>query len=321
MHSTPPEAPANLTFESDPHRVRPAPDGSPGDAARSQSVVSFACIYREHRSAVHALALRICGPRLASDVTQEVFVRLWTHPEKFDPDRGSLRSFLLMMSRHKAVDAVRAEAVRHARELRTAGQSEPTTAGADEDVLRRDIATRVAVGLDQLHPNQKEAIVLAFYGGFSYREVAVIVGRAEGTIKGRIRAGLQKLQTTLADLVKPELAGRVASIDVSPADSPLAAAALTMALSQVQSEAELLERELQAAFDSRVALEQAKGVINERDDVAIREAFSRLQALARRDHASLIESAAGVVAADACAAPDDVTVDLTNSDAEGASQG
>ena len=145
--------------------------------------------------------------------------------------------------------------------------------------------------------------MLAFYGGFSYREVAVILGRAEGTIKGRIRTGLRKLQGTLAELVNPDPTGRADSNDASPADSLLAADALIVALAQVQTEAELVERELHVAFDARVALEQAKGVLPQRDDVSIREAFSRLHALARRDHVTLIESASGVVAASAPPSP------------------
>lgn len=218
-----------------------------------------------------------------------------------------------MMSRHKAVDALRSEAVRHVRELRTAASSEPTTAGADEEVLHHDLAARLAASLDQLHPNQKQAIELAFYGGFSYREVAVILGRAEGTVKGRIRTGLAKLRTLLDDLVGPETTGRAVSNAASPAESLVDPVALTTALMQIETEAELHERELRQSFDARVTLEQAKGSISERDDLSLREAFARLHALARRDQRGLLETATSVVdnrAADANG--DELKIDLTD---------
>ena len=161
---------------------------------------AFLDAYRDHGHAVRAMALRICGPSLAVDVTQDVFIRLWLEPEKFDPDRGSLRTYLLLLTRHRAVDAVRAESALRARERNTA-PSWSTTATPDETLLRRDLAARVDAGLARLTPGQRQAIVLAFYDGLTYHEVATLLGEPEGTIKGRIRSGLRCLRTILAELM------------------------------------------------------------------------------------------------------------------------
>jgi RNA polymerase sigma-70 factor (ECF subfamily) len=178
----------------------------------SQSHVIFASAYREHGQAVLAQAMRVCGPTLAIDVTQDVFLHLWSHPEKFDPARGSLRTYLLVMARNKAVDSIRTESARSAREL---GIAEPTgqraaDADADEALLRNDLAARVDAALEQLPFTQREAIVLAYFGGISYHQVARLLGLPEGTVKGRIRMGLQKLRRALRDDWEIDLTDRAA---------------------------------------------------------------------------------------------------------------
>jgi RNA polymerase sigma-70 factor (ECF subfamily) len=161
---------------------------------------AFLDAYRDHGHAVHAVASRICGASLAIDVTQDVFLRLWLQPDKFDPQRGSLRTYLLVLTRHRAVDAVRSESALRARE-RIAEPSWSSTATPDDALLRRDLAVRVLAGLEQLTTEQRQAIVLAFYDGLSYHEVAALLGQPEGTIKGRIRSGLRSLRTILAEVV------------------------------------------------------------------------------------------------------------------------
>lgn len=157
---------------------------------------ALAELYRRHSGALRTAALRVLrDPALAADVVQEVFVRLWQHPERFDAERGSLRSFLLADSHGRSVDLVRAETARRRREERELGMRlaahEPTAedeavANIDAEEIRRALAT--------LSPEERAAIDLAYFGGRSYREVALELGEPEGTVKSRIRSGLVKLR-------------------------------------------------------------------------------------------------------------------------------
>jgi len=159
----------------------------------------FAEIYRDHSSAVYGLACRVCGPGLAAEVTQDVFTRLWTRPEKFDPERGSLRSFLLAGANSRAIDVVRSEASRRGREERTARLAPAASAAADHELLEKERSARIAEALIELPAPQRDAIVSASYGERTYREAAQVLREPEGTIKSRIRAGLETLRNALGD--------------------------------------------------------------------------------------------------------------------------
>ncbi len=159
----------------------------------------FAEIYRDHSSAIYGLACRVCGPGLAAEVTQDVFTRLWTHPDKFDPARGSLRSFLLASANGRAIDVVRSEGWRRGREERTSRLAPAVSAGADRELLEQERSARIAAALSELPAPQRDAIVSAFYGEHTYREAAQVLCEPEGTIKSRIRAGLRTLRNALGD--------------------------------------------------------------------------------------------------------------------------
>lgn len=156
--------------------------------------------YRRHAGAVHALARRVLlEDSAAEEVVQEVFVRLWNSPERFDAQRGSLRSFLLAQAHGRAVDMLRSETSRKRREERDAR----TTAEAGYDLEREvwDLATaeRVKQAVAQLPADERRSIELAYFGGHTYREVAALLDQPEGTVKSRIRSGLRRLRTHLAD--------------------------------------------------------------------------------------------------------------------------
>ena len=133
----------------------------------------------------------------ASDVAQEVFLRFWLHPERFDPSRGSLRTYLLTVGRSVAIDAARSDAAR--RRPRgggdTAGGAPPGS--IDDGLLSDEAAERVRSALLRLPRLERDAIATAFYGGCSYRAAAVVLGESEGTVKSRIRAGLHRLRELL----------------------------------------------------------------------------------------------------------------------------
>lgn len=151
--------------------------------------------YRRHGGAVHSLARRVLGSaEAAEDVTQEVFVRLWEKPERFDSNRGSLRSFLLAVAHSRAVDHLRSQAARSAREARSAQQVVASGYDLERHVwdLHLDEKVRKAVG--SLPDAERQAIEMAYFGGHTYRQVAALLGQPEGTVKARIRNGLSRLR-------------------------------------------------------------------------------------------------------------------------------
>ena len=165
---------------------------------RDQS--AFARIYDRFGSAVYGLSRQVLkDDGLAQDVTQEIFLRLWNEPQRFDPERGSLRSFLLREAHSRSIERVRSEEARRQRESRSEFRDRPVPLDIEDDVLRSLTSDEVRNALSQLPEGERSAIVLAYYGGHSYREVASVLGAPEGTIKSRIRSGLLKLSSLLDD--------------------------------------------------------------------------------------------------------------------------
>jgi len=152
----------------------------------------------DHKSAVLGMALKVLvDMRLAEEVAQDAFVALWRRPGSFDPARGTLRAFLMGVARNKAIDAVRREESRRRTrdDLMAQHVVESEVPPATEEIDERQ---RVQAALARLTPPQREAIVLAYYGGRTYREVAEELGIPEGTAKTRLRDGLSTLRRLLA---------------------------------------------------------------------------------------------------------------------------
>ncbi len=126
-------------------------------------------------------------------------MRLWNEPERFDPERGSLRAFLLAQSHRRAVDVVRSEEARKKREQREAEATIEVDDGLDREVFDLNMAENVKDALGDLPDRERVPIELAYYGGRTYREVAAELDTPEGTIKSRIRSGLAKLRDTLTE--------------------------------------------------------------------------------------------------------------------------
>lgn len=161
---------------------------------------ALAEVYRRHAGAVFALAQRVLRNRaLAEEAVQDVFLRLWDQPDKFDPERGSLRSYLLAQGHGRSVDLLRSETSRQEREVRYAASSVDIGQDLEAEVEDLVVSEEVHKVLLVLPKPEREAIQLAYFGGHSYREVARLLGEPEGTIKSRIRAGLQRLRVLLAD--------------------------------------------------------------------------------------------------------------------------
>ncbi len=154
--------------------------------------------YRRHAGAVYSLARRVLlDVNAAEEVVQEVFLRLWTAPDKFDPERGSLRSYLLAQAHGRAVDQLRSESARKRREDREARRTAEAGYDIEREVWDLTVASRVQDVVAGLPQEERRAISLAYFGGHTYREVASLLDEPEGTIKSRIRAGLKRMRSAL----------------------------------------------------------------------------------------------------------------------------
>ena len=146
---------------------------------------------------VYQQALRVTNNRTAAqDITQEVFVYIWAHPSRFDPDRGELKTWLRTIAYRRGVDWVRQEVARRRREVANAGSetvpdpADLTDAAAGHALIRRAV--------DALPDHQRTAIRLAYFEGHTFRRVATMLGIPEGTAKSRLLAGLAALRRRLA---------------------------------------------------------------------------------------------------------------------------
>jgi RNA polymerase sigma-70 factor, ECF subfamily len=149
--------------------------------------------------AVYGGALGVLGHHAAAqDVVQDVFVELWTHPGRYDPDAGPLRAYLTMQARHRAVDLIRSELRRVARQERSSrlepGQPESSPW---ERVMASEAATAVRAAVQTLPESQRRIVELAYFRGLTCREAAEAAGIPEGTAKSRLRLALAKLETVL----------------------------------------------------------------------------------------------------------------------------
>jgi len=161
---------------------------------------AFAEAYRRHAGAVFALAQRMLWERsLAEELVQEIFLRLWEHPDRFEQARGSLRSFLLMDAHGRCVDRIRTDTRRRQREERSARAEMVADYDLDLEAYDLEVADQVREVLATLSEAERRAIELAYFGGHTYREVARILDQPEGTIKSRIRTGLMRLRRQLLD--------------------------------------------------------------------------------------------------------------------------
>ena len=159
---------------------------------------ALAELYDRYAGFVYGLAVRTLLDRpTAEDITQEVFVFLWEHPERIDPGRGTLRGFLATLTHRRAVDAVRQEEARRRRETRVARRDGGDMPDVDAAMIRSETTGRVRTALEVLPEPQRQALELAYFDGYTYRQVANVLGIPEGTAKSRLRLALTRIAENL----------------------------------------------------------------------------------------------------------------------------
>jgi RNA polymerase sigma-70 factor (ECF subfamily) len=161
---------------------------------------AFAVLYERHTNVAFSLAFRMCGKRaIAEEVVQDAFLSLWRGGSRYDRTRGSVRTWVLGIVHNRAIDALRRGTVHDRGRVSDEGIEERLEAPdrTDQEVGRRDEAREIRAALEGLPVEQSHVIELAYYGGFTHSEIATMLNTPIGTIKGRMRLGLQKLRSQL----------------------------------------------------------------------------------------------------------------------------
>jgi len=169
---------------------------------RRGKAAAFEVVYERHASAAFSLAYRIVGTRNgAEDVSQEAFLSIWRSGARYDRGRGSVRSWVLGIVHHRAIDHLRRATVHDKRRASDEGMEERFEARerTDTEVARRDEAQTVRRAMETLPADQCQVIELAYFGGFTHTEIADMLEAPVGTIKGRMRLGLKKMRAQLGE--------------------------------------------------------------------------------------------------------------------------
>jgi RNA polymerase sigma-70 factor (ECF subfamily) len=167
---------------------------------------AFELVYDRHGGAAFSLAYRMVGNRVtAEDITQEAFLSIWRSRLRYDQARGSVRTWVLGIVHNRAIDALRRGTVhdRGRESLDGVEERHEARERTDVEAARRDEARSVRSALDTLPEEQRRTVELAYFGGFSHSQIAELLGMPIGTVKGRMRLGLQKLRGQLAESVSP----------------------------------------------------------------------------------------------------------------------
>ncbi|MFI5027716.1 MAG: RNA polymerase sigma factor [Solirubrobacterales bacterium] len=164
---------------------------------------AFAVFYDRHGGAAFSLAYRIVGERAAAeDVTQEAFISVWRSGARYDRARGSVRSWMLGIVRNRAIDLLRSKAGRAPSldfDDESVLEQRPAAELTEDEALRRETADELRGVMGGLPGEQSKVIELAYFGGFSHSEIAQMLGVPLGTVKGRMRLGLEKIRSELAE--------------------------------------------------------------------------------------------------------------------------
>jgi RNA polymerase sigma-70 factor (ECF subfamily) len=176
-----------------------AEGGADGDllvGVKAGDAAAFALLYDRHSRAAYGLAHRILGEATAAeDVVQEAFLTVWRQAATYGPERGTVRAWLLAIVHHRAIDHVRRRSYREERLLALDAVADPPDSADTWEQARQSVeGQHVREALEHLPPDQRRSITLAYFGGYTHDEIARLLGVPLGTVKGRLRIGLQKMR-------------------------------------------------------------------------------------------------------------------------------
>ena len=182
-------------------------DGQLVELVAQQDAGALEALYDRYGRAAYSLARRILTEEtLAQDVVQEVFLSLWRDARRFDAGRGTVATYLLSMTHHRAVDVVRRE--ENLRRWRTSDEglelAPDPKARVEDEVEASERRAEVRAALKDLPDPQRQALLLAYFGGYTQREVSALVGVPLGTVKTRMAAGMRKMREALSDAGREE---------------------------------------------------------------------------------------------------------------------
>ncbi|MFN8015129.1 MAG: sigma-70 family RNA polymerase sigma factor [Acidimicrobiia bacterium] len=171
-----------------------------------KSVEAFENVFRLYSGSCLSLSRKILGDESkANDVVQTVFVDLYKYPEKIDPSRGSIRTYLLTKTHSKSIDLIRSEKIRREYENKKSTsekvQGKHIELSIEEVIDNLSLSEPMKQALEQLNSLEREALILSYYQGYTYREAAKLLNEPEGTIKSRIRSALKKIKKSIHDFV------------------------------------------------------------------------------------------------------------------------
>jgi RNA polymerase sigma-70 factor, ECF subfamily len=165
---------------------------------------AFEVLYDRHGAAAFSLAYRMVGTRaVAEDIVQEAFLSIWRSKVRYERERGSVRTWVLGIVHHRTIDALRRSLVHERRRASAEGIEERHEARelTDVEAVRREEAREVRAALSALPGEQSRVIELAYYGGFTHTQIAEMLDMPVGTVKGRMRLGLDKMRRELTGAV------------------------------------------------------------------------------------------------------------------------
>jgi RNA polymerase sigma factor (sigma-70 family) len=170
------------------------------EALRQKNLDALEELYDRHHRMAMAIVYRVLSDRgMAEDVIQEAFLAVWRQSETYAASRGSVRSWLLSIVRHRAIDLTRGSAFSREKVSLDQVVLEPRYPDTWQEVSARLDSQQIRKAMDELPQEQREVIMLAYFNGYNQREIAERIGVPLGTVKGRIRLGMQKLRGMLKD--------------------------------------------------------------------------------------------------------------------------